>query len=69
MTFAHLATSVAMMAPKSAGEPVAAGPPRSAKRAWMAGSAAAALSSRFSFSMISTCVFFGTTKPLQELAS
>jgi hypothetical protein len=57
------------MRPKSAGEPVAAGPPRSAKRAWMAGSAAAALSSRFSFSMISTCVFFGTTKPLQELAS
>jgi hypothetical protein len=35
----------------------------------MAESAAAALSSRFSFAMISTGVFFGTTKPLQELAS
>jgi hypothetical protein len=35
----------------------------------MAESAAAALSSWLSFSMISTGVFFDTTKPLQELAS
>ena len=58
-----------MMRLKSAGEPVTGAPPRSKDRAWMTESAATALSSRFSFSMISTGVFFGTTKPLQELAS
>jgi hypothetical protein len=57
------------MRPKSAGEPATGAPPRYKNRARMAESAAAALSSRFSFAMISTGVFFGTTKPLQELAS
>src|SRR6476661_4288981 len=69
ITLAHFATSSAMMRPKSAGELVTGGPPRSANRAWIAVSAAAALSSWLSLSMISTEVFFGTTNPLQELAS
>jgi len=69
ITLAHLAVSSAMIVPKSAGEPMIGGPPRSTIRDLIFWSAIAVLISRLSFSMISGGVFFGAVRPFQELAS
>src|SRR4051812_30289501 len=58
-TLAHFAVSSAMSLPKSDGEPVRGTPPRSANRAFILGSASAALISLLSFSMISVGVLLG----------
>ena len=68
-TLAHFSVSSAMSLPKSAGDPASAVPPRSAIRAFIFGSARAALISLLSLSTISAGVPFGAPKPTQSLAS
>src|SRR6516162_606690 len=68
-TLRHLSVSSAMNFPKSAGEPASAVPPRSASRAFILGSARAALISLLSLSTISGGVPFGAPTPYQPLAS
>src|SRR5262249_39200045 len=68
-TLPHFSVSSAMSLPKSAGEPASAVPPRSASRAFMLGSARAALTSLLSLSTISVGVFLGAPRPCQLLAS
>ena len=68
MTLPHFSVSSVMSLPKSLGEPGSTVPPRSASRAFILGSASAALISLLNFSMISTGVFLGAPIPHQALA-
>src|SRR6266550_2756087 len=68
-TLAHFSVSSAMSLPKSAGDPVSTVAPRSASRAFIVGSARAALISLLSLSMVSAGVFRGAPTPYHELAS
>src|SRR5262249_42019210 len=68
-TLPHFSVSSAISLLKSAREPSSTVPPRSASRAFMLGSARAALISLFSFSTISAGVAFGAPTPYQLLAS
>src|SRR5258708_18259592 len=65
ITLPHFSVSAAMNLPKSAGVPVSAVRPRSAKRALMPGLAKPALISLLSFSMISAGSFDDLLRPLQ----
>jgi hypothetical protein len=69
ITSPHFSVSSAINLRKSAGEFGKTVAPRSANRAFILGSARAALISPLSFSMISTGVFLGAPKPCHELAS
>src|ERR1700716_3192763 len=62
-TLAHFSVSSAMILPKSAGEPTATMPPRSAIRALNLGSASAALTPLLMTSMISAGVPLGAPIP------
>src|ERR1700730_6682470 len=68
-TLPHFAVSPAMCFPKSAGESASTVPPKSASRAFILGSARAALISLLSLSTIAMGVFLGAPKPPQKLAS
>ena len=68
-TLPHFSVSSAMSLPKSDGEPGIVSPPMSASRAFISGSAIAALISLLSLSTISAGVFFGAPKPYHWLAS
>src|SRR5262245_15104912 len=57
ITLAHFSVSSVMSLPKSLGEPGSIVPPRSARRAFILGSARAALISRLSLSTFSVGVF------------
>src|SRR4051794_4967942 len=69
ITLPHFSVSSAMSLPKSAADPGSTAPPRSASRAFILGSASAALISLLSLSTISAGVFLGAPMPNQELAS
>src|SRR5215831_9662354 len=69
ITLPHFSVSSAMSLPKSTGEPGSAVAPHSASRAFILGSARAALISVLSLSTISAGVFFGAPTPLQKLDS
>src|SRR6516165_8912663 len=69
ITLAHFSVSSTMNLPKSVGEPVSTVPPRSASRAFIVGSARAALISLLSVSMILAGVLLGAPTPDQALAS
>src|SRR5262249_13861850 len=69
ITFAHFSVSSAISFPNSAGESARTGPPRSASRAFIVGSARAALISLLSVSMILAGVFLGAPRPPHALAS
>ena len=66
-TLPHFTVSSTMSLPKSAGEPGSAVEPNSASRAFILGSARAALISLLSLSTISAGVFFGAPMPVQKL--
>src|SRR6266446_6227451 len=68
-TLAHFSVSSAMSLPKSAGEPESIRPPRSASRAFILGSASAALTCLLSVSTISLGVPLGAPTPKNALAS
>src|SRR5262245_21216347 len=68
-TLPHLSVSSTMSLPKSAGESASTSPPRSTMRAFIRGSARAALISLLSLSITSTGVFLGAPMPYQLLAS
>src|SRR5262245_32292856 len=68
-TLPHFSVSSAMSLPKSAGESASTSPPRSARRAFILGSARPALISVLSFSTISAGVAFGAPTPYQVLTS
>src|SRR5215467_12432296 len=57
ITLAHFSVSSAIIRPKSAGEPASVAPPVSPRRAFIVGSAKAALISPLSLPMISADVF------------
>src|SRR5215510_11046367 len=69
MTLLHLSVSSAMSFSKSAGAPASGMPPNSASRAFILGSASAALISLLSVSTISRGVFARAPTPCQPLAS
>src|SRR5262245_8987065 len=69
ITLPHFSVSSAMNLPKSLGAPGSTVPPRSARRAFILGSASPALISRLTFSTISAGVAFGAPMPCQLLAS
>src|SRR5262249_1065086 len=69
MTLAHFSVSSAISFPNSGGEVARAWLPRSASRALIVGSARPALIALLSMSTTSAGVFFGATRPCQELAS
>src|SRR5262249_53939277 len=70
MTLAHFSVSLARNFPNSPGELGAStDPPRSTRRALMAGSEIAKLISLLSRSMTAVGVFFGAPNPSHELAS
>src|SRR6267154_5423186 len=69
ITFPHFCVSSAISLPKSAAEPDSTMPPRSASRAFILGSARAALISLLSLAMISKGVFLGAPTPYHVLAS
>src|SRR5262245_22301884 len=69
MTFAHFSVSSAMNLAKSAAKPPNAMPPSSASRAFVVGSASAALIPWLSLSKISAGVALGRPTPCHELAS
>src|SRR5262245_26823383 len=70
ITFAHFSASLARNFPNSAGGlGGSTNPPRSTRRALMAGSEIAKLISLLSRSTTAAGVFFGTPKPSHELAS
>src|SRR5262245_54327265 len=62
-TLAHFSVSSAISLPTSAGDPGSATPPRSARRAFILGSARAVSTSLLSLSTISAGVFVGTPRP------
>src|SRR5258708_2802005 len=68
-TLPHFSVSSAMSWPNAAGEPASASPPMSANRAFILGSASAALISWLSLSMISGGVLLGAPTPYHWLAS
>src|SRR6516225_11998799 len=68
-TLAHFSVSSTMSLPKSAEEPGSVVAPNSASRAFILGSARAALTSLLSLSTISGGVAFGAPTPNQKLAS
>src|SRR6516162_3040330 len=68
-TFAHFSVSSAMNLPNSAGVIDIGTAPKSASRAFILGSARAALISLLSLSTISVGVFLGAPIPYQPLAS
>src|SRR5262249_48507103 len=68
-TFPHFSVSSAMSLPKSAGEPGSAVAPHSASRAFILGSARAALTSVLSFATISAGPVLGAPMPYQLLVS
>src|SRR5215469_8610298 len=68
-TLPHFSVSWAMSLPKSAGEPGSAVAPHSASRAFILGSASAALISVLSLSTISAGVLRGAPMPVQKLNS
>src|SRR5262245_63908406 len=67
ITLPHFSVSAAMNFPKSADEPERGVPPKSASRAFIFGSASAALIPSFSLAMISTGVSLGAPMPVQTL--
>jgi len=69
ITLAHFSVSSAINLPNTAGDPGSATLPRSARRAFILGSARAALTSLLSLSTISAGVFLGAPIPYNELAS
>src|SRR6516225_9967094 len=69
ITSAHFSISSAINLPKSVGEPASTVPPRSAIRAFILGSARAALISLLSVSMILAGVLLGAPMPDQAPAS
>src|SRR5262249_49326070 len=69
ITLPHFSVSFAISLPKSAGEPGSAVAPHSASRAFIWGSAGAALPSVLSFATISAGVFLGAPMPYQLLVS
>src|SRR5262249_31722362 len=69
ITLAHFSVSSAISLPKSAGEPASTVPPRSASRAFILGSARAAVISLLSMSRIAPGVPLGARRPNQPLAS
>src|SRR5262249_25412715 len=69
ITLPHFSVSSAMNLPKSAEAPGSAVAPNSASRAFILGSARAALTSLLSLSTISAGVAFGAPMPNQKLAS
>jgi hypothetical protein len=69
ITLPHFSISLAMNAPKSAGEPPKTAPPRSAIRALNLGLASAALISLLSLSTMSAGVPLGAPMPPHALAS
>src|SRR6516164_2881128 len=69
ITLPHFSFSSASSLPKSAGEPGSTVPPKSANRAFILGSARAALISALSLSTICAGVFLGAPMPYQPLAS
>src|SRR5262249_18710361 len=69
ITLPHFSVSSAMSLPKSATEPGSAVAPHSASRAFILGSARAALISVLSLLMISASVAFGAPRPYQILPS
>src|SRR4029077_9323167 len=69
VTLPHFSVSSVMSLPKSAGESASAVPPRPATRAFILGSARAALISLLSLSTISVGVFLGVPMPNHPLAS
>src|SRR5262249_54769788 len=69
ITLAHFSVSSAIIRPKSAGEPASVAPPVSVRRAFIVGSAKAALISPLSLSTISPGVLAGTPMPVTALAS
>jgi hypothetical protein len=69
ITLPHFSVSSVMSLPKSAGESASTAPPRSASRAFILGSARAALISLLSLSITSTGVFLGAPMPYHTLAS
>src|SRR5262245_55980518 len=68
-TLPHFSVSSAMSLPKSAGESASTWPPRSARRAFILGSARPALISVLSLSTISAGVSRGAPMPVQKLNS
>src|SRR5215813_5357147 len=69
ITLPHFSVSSAISLPKSAGESASTSPPRSTMRAFIRGSARAALISLLSLSITSTGVFLGAPMPYHKLAS
>src|SRR2546429_6525668 len=69
ITFAHFSISSARTLLNSAGEPVTGAPPVSAMRAFIWGSAKAALTALFRVSMTSVEVLLGAPRPVTALAS
>src|SRR6516225_4812174 len=69
ITLLHFSVSSAMSLPKSLGGPGSTVPPRSARRAFILGSARPALISLLSLSTISAGVALGAPTPDQLLAS
>src|SRR5215831_213887 len=69
ITLPHFSVSSAINLTKSAGEPGSTVPPKSANRAFILGSARAALISALSLLTISAGVFLGAPMPYQPLAS
>ena len=69
ITLPHFSVSSEMSLPKSAGEPGSTALPSSASRAFILGSARAALTSLLSFSTISADVLLGAPMPCHALAS
>jgi hypothetical protein len=69
ITLPHFSVSSAMSFPKSAGESTSGVPPKSASRAFILGSARAALISLLSLLMISAAVPCRVPRPAHELAS
>src|SRR5262249_46447995 len=69
ITLPHFSVSATIRFPKSAGEPARTAPPRSANRAFILGSARAALISVLSLATISAGVFLGAPMPYHWLAS
>src|SRR5262249_27285090 len=69
ITLPHFSVSSAMSLPKSLDEPGSIVPARSARRAFILGSARAALISRLSLSTFSVGVFLGAAMPYSALDS
>src|SRR5262245_30827828 len=69
ISFPRVLVSSAISLPNRSGDPGRGVPPRSARRAFILGSATAALTSLLSWSAISAAVALGTPRPYQLLTS